>query len=299
MLQWRARQRVLAGRPEGRVGVGLQEPLAKVGEDALRDAYLRSHHVGNALIVAVGHVDPEKDLPFYREVFGGLAPSEREPLPVPTPESSLEHVPAAWSVMQVRGPFATLAFAAPPRGDGDFAAFAVAAAVLGRRAMLSFPRGKTLGQAMFFPGYYALLELPELAFFNWRGEDGAKLDQAQEKLLAWMEQQRPRAIGSNELKFAQRQLLQLLDPLPRNRQRAAQLARFPRLLYPVGVSRGLTRMGLLPEGLGGQIAALDTKSVAAAVQKHFARERGELLGLRPKLPELEEEMRRKAAEEGK
>ncbi|PIE22853.1 MAG: hypothetical protein CSA62_10415 [Planctomycetota bacterium] len=285
MLQWRARQRLLAGRPEGRVGVGLAQSLAKLSEAALREAYLRSHHVGNALLVALGRVDVERDLPFYRQVFAGLKASAREPLPTPTPPKSLEHAPASWAVRQVGGPFATLAFAAPPLGSEEFPAFSVAAAVLRRRAMLSFPRGKTLGQAMFFPGYHSLLDFPEIAFLNWRGEDGGDLLVTQEKLQAWVKQQGRQPVRAAELRFAQRQLRQTLDALPLEKLRAAQLARFPRLLYSLGLSRGLTQMGLLPEGLAARIAALDAKGVEAALQKHFAPERGAALGLRPKQQE--------------
>jgi hypothetical protein len=291
MLQWRARERMLAGTPEGRVGIGRLTELARVSEEELLKLYRRGYHAGNVLLVAVGHVDTERDLPFYRDLFGGLELPKERGLPVVRVEPAEELPPATWKVMQVKAPFATLAFRGPEPGGADFADFVLAALVMVRRANSALPHGKTVGTARFFPGVYRLSENPRLAFVNLRGGDGVELAPVQKILRDWVAETREQAPTEEELTVARLQLRRLLEPLPRPQQRLALLARFPRLLYSTGVYRGLQQLGELPAGMWERVRLAKPEGVHAALRRYFDPAKAEQLALEPKLPDLEKRLR--------
>jgi len=282
ILSWRARRSFHPNAANARSGIGKLDQLQAIHIEDLQACYQRTHRPGNAFVIAVGHVDPVRDLPFYKEVFGSLE-ARPQPALVQIPERSDAKAPPAITKQgNVTAVFGTLAFEAPKPESPEYPAFLCASLHLAKKARLSFrPRGKET-QAMFFPGMYAFLEAPELVYFNRMGRKGDKVGEVRKELDRFIDRQLRRGIGRKGLELARLELELLLDPLPRSKFRSARLKRMPRLLYQLGLSRGFVARHPKLADLWERIQALKAEDVNRLLRQSFAKERGRFFALEPK-----------------
>ncbi len=291
ILQWRARARILRDRPEGRIGIGIPAEVRAIEIAELEALYRARYRNGNALLVAVGEVDPEGDAAFFKEVFGAErgggeagaegveAPPRTKGAPVPSAE---DLPPAVGSCPRIGGVFRTFVFRTPSPQDPDYPAFLLAAFWMARKARMSFrPRGGEAA-AFFLPALFPLLEAPELFFLNRRGESGATVEEVDRELETWLGNALRAAIPKAALTWIRQDLEGLLHPLPRSETRRRMLAKSPRLLYALALARGVAELRAFPGDLWKRIQGTTAAEVIKARARWFAPGRAHRLALVPR-----------------
>ncbi|MEZ5989627.1 MAG: hypothetical protein R3F30_10970, partial [Planctomycetota bacterium] len=281
VLQWQARERMLDG-PAGRTGIGVAAQLGRVTLDELRSTVAATHHAGNVLVVAVGRVHPERDLPFWTELLGGLEARETpEPVAWERPADLADEAPHP----NVGAVFGSLAFRAPGARDPDLPAFLVAASLVLQRAQVDRkPRGAQL-EAQFFPASYAFLEAPELFLLNLRGEDGQEAAAVREDLEGWLGRLRARNLAEPLLAMPKHSLVWFFLPPELDRAGRRAFSANPRELYRLGLSRGTSLVRGLPADLAARIQAVGPEAVKAALERWFAADKGRFVALVPGRPD--------------
>ena len=280
VLQWRARRRMLPG-PPGRTGIGLADDVDKIQLSEIQARVESTHHAGNVLCVAVGRVHAKRDLPFYKELFGTL-PVRNTPKEVAWKPT--EQVDAVTVHPNVGAVFASLAFVAPKPGSKDYPAWLLASSWLVQRAMVERKaRGKQL-EGMFFPAQYAFLESPEILMLNLRGLDGQSESDVRKDLQEWVEKKRKARMEWALLRSSQTSLRFFFPPHPLQRQDLAAFASFPRNLYRLGLSRGVSILRNIPGDMPRRLREVAAQSVSLALQKWLAPGRARFFALLPKRP---------------
>ncbi len=278
ILQWRARSLLLKGAP-GRVGIGLAPEVEKVVLDDIRSQTARTHHAGNVLCIAVGRVHADRDLPFYKDLFGGL---EGRASPEAPPWKPVAKIAPVIEHPNVGAVFGTLAFPAPEPDSAAYPAYLLAASWLMQRAMVERkPRGKQI-QGMFFPAQYSYLEGPELFLLNLRGTEEQSTDWVQKELLRWLDKKRKSRIGWVHLRSSQSSLRFFFPPHPLERRDLGMFAATPRSLYRLGLSRGVSILSRIPTNLPTLLSKVPARDVEASLTEWFATDRGRFLALRPR-----------------
>lgn len=278
ILQWRARGLLLQGAA-ARKGIGKIADIDAMKLEELRRQASLTHHAGNVLCIAAGRVHEERDLPFYKELFGGLTPRKT---PTPVAWKAENEEPAVTQHPNVGAVFASLAFAAPQTPSADYPAFLHAATWLMQRAMVEHEiRGKQL-EGMFFPAQYSYLEAPELFLLNLRGIEGQSQATVRKDLEDWLARKRSARIGWAHLRTTQSSLRLFYPPFPLERQDLGFFAGAPRNLYRLGLSRGVCILGKTPRDLPARLSKVEAKDLSASLARWFGSGRERFLALLPR-----------------
>ena len=284
-LEWRARVLLNRGTAMGRFGIGDLDEMGELTLEELKARYLQTHRVDNVLLVLVGAVDKKKDLPFYREVFGGIAvPKGAQAVKAPKFVKTAVAIQAFTEHPNVAAVFGSYVFkAAQPREPG-YAKGLLAGLWLVHEAQLAFgpELTKKEGISRFYPGIHDLLENPDLLLLNRRGGGGQGREDLRRVLEELIGKTGKKTLDHELLIVLKRKLRAVYDPLPRTTRREEMLGRHPNLLMNLGLARGVFRLS----GLGGSfwedVSRVTAKDVEEELRRRFTKEKGVFVGLLPK-----------------